>query len=190
LKYFKVPIPAQPAHRDFFNLQGMKGLTTLWKAFRTICIAQLILVAFKGMLSFREVFYTANALVGIIDIIAYAVVFIFVYHGLSMLNYNYPDVPLSPKQKRWFNILYLINFILIAFLFAQVVNSWWMVPFVFSMAAISANKGAWFYITAMVLISWFIFIMHFIFLAGMFRLRRVIHENTINTWYNQFDQKT
>jgi hypothetical protein len=168
---------------------GMKGLTSLWKAFRTICIVQLILVAFKGMLSFREVFGQANVLVGIINIIAYAVMFIFVYHGLSMLNYNYPDVPLSSKQKRWFNILYLLNFILIAFLFAQVVNDWWMVPFVFDMASISSNKGAWLYVAALVLISWFIFIIHFIFLAGMFRLRRVIYENTITTWYNQFDQK-
>ena len=167
----------------------MKGLTTLWKAFRTICIVQLILVAFKGMFSFREVFYQANAGVAIINIIAYTLVFIFVYHGLSMLNYNYPDVPLSPKQKRWFNILYLINFILIAFLFAQVVNNWWMVPFVFDPGSISANKGAWLYVTAIVLISWFIFIIHFIFLAGMFKLRRAIHENTINTWYDQFDQK-
>src|SRR5262245_2523761 len=131
----------------------MKGLTSLWKAFRTICIVQLILVAFEGMLSFRELFYSVNAWVGLINIIAYALVFIFVYHGLSMLNYNFPDVPLSPKQKRWFNILYLINFILIAFLFAQVVNNWWLVRFVFSMASISTNKGAWFYITGMVLIS-------------------------------------
>ena len=169
---------------------GMKGLTTGWKAFRTVCIVQLILVAFKGMFSLREIFIQANALVGFINIIAYTLVFIFVYHGLSMLNYNYPDVPLSPKQKRWFNILYLLNFILIAFLFAQIVNSWWMVPFVFDLININKNKGAWFYITAMVLISWGIFIMHFIFLAGMFKLRRVIYENTINTWYNQFDQKT
>ena len=168
----------------------MKGLTTGWKAFRTVCIIQLILVAFKGMFSFREIFIQANALVGFINIIAYSLVFIFVYHGLSMLNYNYPDVPLSPKQKRWFNILYLLNFILIAFLFAQIVNSWWMIPFVFDFSNISTNKGAWFYVTAMVLISWDIFIMHFIFLAGMFKLRRLIHENTINTWYNQFDQKT
>jgi hypothetical protein len=168
----------------------MKGLTTGWKAFRTVCIVQLILVAFKGMFSLREIFIQGNALVGFINILAYMLVFIFVYHGLSMLNYNYPDVPLSPKQKRWFNILYLLNFILIAFLFAQVVNVWWMVPFVFDLINISKNKGVWFYITAMVLISWGIFIMHLIFLVGMFKLRRVIYENTINTWYDQFDQKT
>lgn len=164
----------------------MKGF---WKLFRTICIVQLILVAFKGMLSFGEVLYQSNIAVGIIDIIAYTAVFIFVYNGLSMLNYNYPDVPLSPKQKRWFNILYLINFILIAFLFAQVVNSWWMTNFVFDKNSFTSNKSAWFFTAGLLLVSWFVFIIHFIFLAGMFKLRRLIYQNTINTWYQQFDQK-
>ena len=166
----------------------MKGLTSGWNAFRTVCIVQLILVAFKGMFSFREIFIQANALAGFISIFAYTLVFIFVYHGLSMLNYNYPDVPLSPKQKRWFNILYLLNFILIAFLFAQVVNNWWMVPFIIN-PGFRVNNGAWLFAIALVLISWFIFIIHFIFLAGMFKLRRVIYQNTIHTWYDQFDQK-
>jgi hypothetical protein len=98
-------------------------------------------------------------------------------------------VPLSPKQKRWFNILYLINFILIAFLFAQIVNSWWMTQIVFDKATFTSNKGTWFYATGLLLVSWFIFIIHFVFLAGMFRLRRFIYQNTINTWYQQFDQK-
>lgn len=164
----------------------MKGF---WKLFRAICIVQLILVAFKGMLSFGEVFYQSNVAVGIIDIIAYTAVFVFVYNGLSMLNYNYPDVPLSPKQKRWFNILYLINFILIAFLFAQVVNNWWMTSFVFDKNSFSSNKSAWFFAAGLLLVSWFVFIIHFVFLAGMFKLRRHIYQNTINTWYQQFDQK-
>jgi hypothetical protein len=164
----------------------MKGF---WKLFRTICIVQLILVAFKGMLAFGEVFYQSNVVVGIIGIIAYTLVFIFVFNGLSMLNYNFPDIPLSPKQKRWFNILYLINFILIAFLFAQVVNSWWMTGFVFDKTSFSSNKSAWFFTTALLLVSWLVFIIHFVFLAGMFKLRRLIYQNTINTWYQQFDQK-
>jgi hypothetical protein len=141
------------------------------------------------MMSFGEVLFQGGALVGLINIIAYALVFVFVYHGLSMLNYNYPDVPLSPKQKRWFNILYILNFILIAFLFAQVVNTWWMLKFVFNAETYQGFKRSWFTLTAYLLFSWIIFIIHFVFLAGMFRLRRLIHENTINTWYQQFGQK-
>ncbi|HEX6426391.1 MAG TPA: hypothetical protein VF008_01845 [Niastella sp.] len=165
----------------------MKGFTTFWKIFRAICIVQLVLVAFLGVQSLGMLFYKSNILVSCIDIAAYSLVFLFVYHGLSILNYNYPDVPLSSKQKRIFNVLYLINFILIAYLFAQVVNTWWMVHIVFD-TEIQKNYN-WVMATAVLSLSWFIFLIHLVFLAGMFRLRRLIHENTISTWYEQFDQK-
>ncbi|THU40915.1 hypothetical protein FAM09_02020 [Niastella caeni] len=165
----------------------MKGLTTFWKIFRAVCIVQLVLVAFLGVQAFAMLFYKSNILVRCIDLAAYTLVFLFVYHGLSILNYNYPDVPLSPRQKRVFNILYLINFILIAYLFAQVVNTWWMVHIVFD-SEIQKNNN-WVMATAVLLLSWFIFLIHLAFLAGMFRLRRFIHQNTVGSWYEQFDQK-
>jgi hypothetical protein len=165
----------------------MKSFTTSWKIFRAVCIVQLILVAFKGILSFSQLFYQKNMLISFIDLIAYAIMFLFIYHGLSMLNYNYPDIPLSPKQKRSFNYLYLLNFILIAYVFAQVVNNWWLVPFVFNSGNMS--KSYWLTMTALLLISWIIFIIHLVFLAGMYILRRFIHQNTISTWYEQFEQK-
>jgi hypothetical protein len=165
----------------------MKGFTTSWKIFRAFCIVQLILVAFKGMLSFSQLLYRGSILISCIDTVAYGLVFLFVYHGLSMLNYNYPDTPLTPRQKRMFNILYLINFILIAYLFAQVVNSWWIVPIVFDPEHL--GNRSMLILTALLLFSWVIFIIHLIILAGMFRLRRFIHENTVSTWYEQFDQR-
>jgi hypothetical protein len=166
----------------------MKGVTTSWKVFRATCIAQLILVAFQGMLSFSALFYKTHVLQSLISAVAYAFVFLFVYQGLSILNYNYPDIPLTARQKRSFNILYLVNFLLIAFLFAQVVNTWEVVP-VLIQAAKSANSY-WFSVAGFVLFTWIIFIIHLFFLAGMFRLRRLIHQNTISTWYQQFEKKS
>jgi hypothetical protein len=166
--------------------RGMQGFTTSWKLFRALCIVQLILVAFKGIYSFSHLFFGTNKLVSSIDMIAYALVFIFVYQGLSMLNYNYPDIPLSPKQKRSFNILYLINFILIAYLFAQVVNNWWILPYVFKSGII---KNYWYIMGSQLLSPWLIFIIHLVFLGGMYNLRRLIHQNTISSWYEQFEQK-
>lgn len=148
---------------------------------------QLVLVALKGMQSLSRVFDKGNVVISCIDTVAYALIFLFVYHGLSILNYNYPDTPLSPRQKRLFNILYLINFILIAYLFAQVVNNWWLVSLIFDPENPFKNyRLIW---TALLLFSWLIFIIHLIILAGMFRLRRFIHENTISTWYEQFEQR-
>jgi hypothetical protein len=165
----------------------MKEFTTFWKVFRLLCIIQLILVAFLGIRSFGLLFSRENTLLYLINTAAYTMVFLFVYQGLSILNYNYPDQPLSAKQKRTFNLLYLANFILIAFLFAQVVNGLWMVRFVFDPEA--AKRPGWYMMTAFLLMSWMIFIIHLITLGGMFKLRRFIHQNTVNTWYDQFDQK-
>ena len=165
----------------------MKEFTTFWKVFRFLCIIQLILVAFQGIKYFGQLFSRENTLLQLVNMAAYTMVFLFVYQGLSILNYNYPDQPLSAKQKRSFNILYLVNFILIAFLFARVVNDWWMVRYVFDPNI--AKSTGWYTMTAFLLISWLIFIIHLIALGGMFKLRRFIHENTVNTWYNQFDQK-
>src|SRR5688500_12373398 len=165
----------------------MNGLSTSWKIFRIICICQLVLVAFQGMLSISSLLSGKSIVMHIIEIIVYALVFIFVYEGLSMLNYNYPDIPLSPKQKRSFNLLYLINFLSIAFLFARVVNTWWILPFLLETS--NLNMYNWFYITVLFLFAWLIFIIHLVFLAGMFKLRRLIHQNTLNGWYEQFDKK-
>ena len=164
----------------------MKEFTTFWKFFRVICIVQLILVAFNGIFSISNLLFTRHILVSLVNIAAYTLVFLFVYHGLSILNYNYPDVPLSQKQKRSFNILYLINFILISFLFAQVVNSRWIAGY-----ALSADfiKKYWFWLTVQFVFPWLIFIIHLVVLIGMFGLRRTIYQNTINTWYEQFDKK-
>jgi hypothetical protein len=148
---------------------------------------QLILVAFQGVRSFGLLFTRESTLLYFVKTVAYTMVFLFVYHGLSILNYNYPDQPLSAKQKRVFNLLYLVNFILIAFLFAQVLNDWWMVRFVFDPEIVKST--GWYTMTAFLLMSWFIFIIHLITLGGMFKLRRFIHQNTLNTWYHQFDQK-
>jgi hypothetical protein len=144
-------------------------------------------VAFLGIRSFGLLFSRENTLLYLINTAAYTMVFLFVYHGLSILNYNYPDQPLSAKQKRLFNLLYLVNFILIAFLFARVVNDWWMVRFVFDPEVVKNNS--WYMMTALLFMSWLIFIIHLITLGGMFKLRRFIHQNTLNTWYDQFGQQ-
>jgi len=165
----------------------MRSFTIFWKFFRVICIVQLILVAFKGIFSLSQLFDNGSIWVPLVNIAAYTLVFLFVYHGLSMLNYNYPDVPLSLKQKRSFNILYLINFILISFLFAEVVNTRWMVPFIVNAEFV---KKYWFMLTSQLAFPWLIFIIHLVVLVGMFWLRKTIYQNTISTWYEQFDKKS
>jgi hypothetical protein len=166
----------------------MKGLSTSWKFFRIICICQLVMVAFQGMFTISRLLSGKIILVNMLELIVYCAIFVFVYQGLSILNYNYPNIPLSVKQKRSFNILYLVNFLFIAILFARVVNIW---EDVVSLIVDAGNLRiySWFFVIVVYLFPWLIFIIHLVFLAGMFKLRRLIHENTINSWYEQFDKK-
>ena len=165
----------------------MTGLTTSWKIFRVICILQLVLVATQLMLSIVGIFYNYAIFYNIVEVILYSSVFFFVYLGFSILNYNFPDTPLSDKQKSQFNWLYIINFLLIAYLFAQVVNKWWILPVL--QEAENIKFLSWLNFASPLLLSMVIFFFHLLLLAGMFRMRRVLHQNTIDTWYQQFEEK-
>jgi len=164
----------------------MKSITSSWKVFRAVCIVQLILVAFKGMLSLSALFYRDNVLLNLVKIIAYGLIFWFLFHGLSMLSYNYPDIPLSGKQKRAFNILFLLNSLLVAFLFAQVVNTWWIAGWLFETHLV--YRSVLFALLQQWMLAWIIFLIHLAVLGGLFRLRQLIYQNTISTWYQQFEK--
>jgi len=163
------------------------GLTTSWKLFRVCCIIQLVLVALLLMLGLRGLFFSLKIVYPITELLCYGVMFLFVYMGLSLLNYNYPDTPLTPRQRRNFNWLFLINFLLIAYLFGQLVSEWKLVvPWI---TLVKAKYSDYLSALTMLVINILVFVLHVVFLGGMFKLRRVIHENTMNSWYNQFEEE-
>ena len=164
----------------------MTGLPVSWKNFRVLCILQLLMVATRMMMSLSRLFLGHQVLLHLIEIIVYALVFIFLYQGLSILNYNYPDIPLSDRQKKRFNILFIVNFLLISFLFGEVVSEWRVlapvIGFVSNEFKTLLSLSTFFLLTAIM------FIFHLIFLAGMFKLRRAIYQHTTSSWYQQFDE--
>ena len=165
----------------------MTGLSTSWKIFRVICILQLVLVATQLMLSIVGIFYNIAVFYKLTEVVLYSIVFFFVYLGFSILNYNFPDTPLSDRQKTQFNWLYIINFLLIAYLFAQVVNKWWILPVLNDAENIKFFN--WLNFASPLLLSVGLFIFHLVLLAGMYRMRRVLHQNTIQSLYQQFEEK-
>jgi hypothetical protein len=163
----------------------MNGLTPGWKIFRAICILQLILVAFELMFSIAQIFYGKNLLIRLVETGAYAVILIFLYMGFNLLNDNYPDTPLSVRQKRNFNLLYLLNFLFIAVLFGELVSEWrTTIPF---LTMVKTNMSGYIMISLFLLLSILIFIFHLIFLAGMYQLRRTIYFNSRRMFENEFD---
>lgn len=163
----------------------MNGLTTGWKVFRAICILQLILVALELMISIARIFYGKNILVSLLETFTYAIMLIFLYTGFSLLNDNYPDTPLTQKQKRNFNLLFLINFLLIAVLFGELVSEWRStVPF---MTMVKTDMTGYLMIGLFLLFAILIFVFHLIFLGGMYQLRRTLYLNSNKAYDSEFE---
>jgi hypothetical protein len=171
----------------FFILWGMNGLPLRWKVFRLMCIFQLIMVLYSLVMSSIRLFTGTNTWSDLIGIISYALIFLFLCLGLSILNDNFPDTPLTLTQKRRFNILFLVNFILIAFLFAKTVQVWRIMPFINIGTIIKSSL--FFNLLFFIFQTIVVFIFHLLFLYGMYRLRQLIYQNTVTGWYEQFDRQ-
>jgi len=168
----------------------MTELTTGWKLFRVVCILQMIVVSLELILSVVGLLGQKFFFINLFSTLIYLVIFIFLYQGLSLINYNYPETPLSPRQKKSFNWLFLLNFLLIAFLFGQIVNEWRTTIPIWKLLSGTGLSDYLFYGYSF-LIAILLFVFHIIFLGGMYNLRRLIYQNTVETWHEQFsDSKT
>ena len=163
----------------------MIELTAGWKLFRVVCIIQMIVVSLELILSVGGLFSQKFFFYSVFSTLIYFVILVFLYQGLSLINYNYPDTPLSPRQKKSFNWLFLLNFLLIAFLFGQIVNEWRTTIPIWKILS-GAGLSDYLFYGYSFLIANLLFIFHIIFLGGMYNLRRLIYQNTVETWQEQF----
>ena len=153
----------------------MTDLPGKWRVFKALSIIQMITVIFMLVISIGGIFYGDNVFWRAFEGLCYGLMLIFMYQGFTILNDNYPDTPLSVSQKRNFNILFLLNFLLIAFLFAKVVVQW---RFVRSMiTGLTLEARGQFLVFLPLILAMLIFILNVVHLAGMYRLRSMIHEN-------------
>ncbi|MEI9944723.1 MAG: hypothetical protein WDN26_10940 [Chitinophagaceae bacterium] len=146
-----------------------------WKIFRVVCILQIIAAGYiilSSLIRFFEhaLFSNFARMLLFLLIISLAIL------AVNLLNNNYPDTPVAGKQKRSFNILFLLNFLFLAFLFGFIIaeyrelkeiatllrRSWLQLPFSFLLPIIV-------YIITL--------IFQFIILYGLYLLRRKLYEN-------------
>ncbi|MBC7849513.1 MAG: hypothetical protein H7Y31_07240 [Chitinophagaceae bacterium] len=162
----------------------MTDMSTAWKLFRVVCVLQLLAIVAQLVISAIGLMTPQTFFYSFTGIVIYTVIFLFVLQALSMINQNYPDTPLSPRQKKKFNWLFILNFAAIAFLFGVVVGEWkTTLPL---LAAIKARVGTVLLIGFPLILSIMAFLFHLILLFGMYRLRRTIYHNTIERWQQQF----
>lgn len=96
--------------------------------------------------------------------------------GINLVNTNYPDKPVAGRQKSVFNWLFLLNFLLLAFLFALFFSSY------NQLKIISTLLGRSFFSLPVRMLLTFlnpftILAFQFIILYGLYTLRRKLYEN-------------
>lgn len=163
----------------------MNDLPLRWKLFKAVCIIQLVLVSIRLVLAAGALFFGPNRLYGLVGTLVYAILFLFLMQGLSLLNYHYPDTPLPSRPKRIFNWLFLLNFGAISFLFAELVNEWKAaVPLISEDLSLFQLLLVGYGLLSAILV----FLFHLLFLAGMFRLRQTIHANSMQNWKDLLEE--
>ncbi|RYG06071.1 MAG: hypothetical protein EOO02_01805 [Chitinophagaceae bacterium] len=154
----------------------MNELPRQWRVFKGFSIVQMVLVTFFLVVSVSGVFSSGNVFWRMFESICYGCMLIFLYQGFTILNDNYPDTALSLKQKRSFNIFFLINFLMIAFVFAKLINQWRWAGILWSDSGLTSRSII--LVATPLLMSLLVFVLHIMYLAGMYRLRVLIHQNS------------
>lgn len=165
----------------------MHELPLKWKLFRVLCILQMILAGFHGALWIHSLLRANGGILAILGISVFGTMLYYLYMGLSIINYNFPDTPLSPRQKKRFNLLFILNFLSIAFVFGTIVSEWRSSRDLLNFIR-PHNATGYFFALLFFMVALILFVFHLIFLWGMIYMRREIYRNTEEVWQKQFGE--
>lgn len=162
----------------------MTVLPGKWRIFKAVCIIQMTLVVLMLLISMSGVIYGDNIAWRLFESVCYALMIAFLYLGLTILNDNYPDTSLTNRQRRSFNLLFLVNFLLVAFLFAKVIVQWRYATGMLNDYELTARGKLMVLVPLVIAIS--VFVVNLVYLAGMYRLRLQIHANALRQINDDF----
>jgi len=151
---------------------------------RIICILQIVAAIYRGFISLIGLIQDGD-FIYLLQAIAFAIIAALPVQVFIIFSNNYPDKRIEGKQKRNFNRLFLINALLLAFLFGFVFYDYQEAFYtpgpdeVFSVGALYQPV----YIQDLI-VSITMLVFHFVVLYGLFWLRTTINMN-VNS--RQFD---
>ena len=146
-----------------------------WQVFRIICLLQMLATTLYTFSNLTNLF-NKGQFQYFLEAIAFGLLGALSVFALSVLNSNYPDKPISGSQKTTFNWLYLLNFLLLAFLFGlffSSINSLQETATLVGRGIFSLPISEW----VPTLIWTGILLFHFIILYGLYILRRLLFMN-------------
>jgi len=148
---------------------------------RVICILQTLIAAFLCLSSFVGLLLSGDPIL-LFSVTAFGLIAALPVFTFSVFNRNYPDKLIEGRQKKYFNRIFLINFLLIAFLFGLVFSDY--EDAILQSRSLGLGSGPYLAFFMPFIISCCILIFHFSILYGLYWLRRQINNNVSS---KQFD---
>jgi len=146
-----------------------------WKIYRVICIVQMLAASVFAITSLIN-FFRWGGLGEILRVILFVSIFLLTILALNIINNNYPDVPITGRQKTNFNRLFLLNFLFLVFLFGIIFSEFRELRALAELI----NRPIFvlpFEMFIPGLVSLVMLIFQFIILYGLYELRRELYLN-------------
>ena len=153
---------------------------------RIICIIQaliaiaLCLISLSGLLA-------GSGITSLLQAIAFGFIAALAILAFKISNNNYPDKPIEGDQKKYFNRLFLINFLLIAFLFGFVFRDYRDASLQSKAFDLESGPSLIFFIPF--IMSCCVLLFHFSILYGLYWLRQHINKNASSKQFDFEDEK-
>jgi len=91
-----------------------------WKIYRIVCIIQMLAASIFSIMALIN-FFSGGTFSDFVRILLFVFMFMLTILALNIINNNYPDTPVTGKQKTNFNRLFLLNFLFLIFLFGIII---------------------------------------------------------------------
>jgi len=148
---------------------------------RIICLIQIILAVFQCFLSLLNLL--SGEFIFLLQAIAFGFIALLPIFTFTLIGTNFPDKIIAGKQRKNFNRIFLVNFLLIAFLFGFFFKDLRIVKDFANRLAVPVYKLDLFFLGGF-LISSIMLVFHFCILYGLYLLRSHINYNASR---KQFD---
>jgi hypothetical protein len=146
-----------------------------WKIFRIICIVQLLAASVNILEKLFYVFlhFSFSNIAGLLLFITIMLLCIL---GINLVNNNYPEEPVEGRQKKVFNRLFLLNFVLLTLLFGFIIAELRLLN-QFAGNLGTTLLGIPFSLFLMLLVYLCMLIFQLVILYGLYRLRLELYAN-------------
>jgi hypothetical protein len=158
-----------------------------WKIYRIICIVQMMAASIFAITSLIN-FFQAGALGDILRAILFVLIFMLTILAVTVLNNNYPDIPVAGRLKTNFNRLFLLNFVFLVFMFGIVFSDYRQLSILATLFNRPLLKLPFEMFTSL-LTSSVMLIFQFVILYGLYELRRELYFNSRKKEF-EFERKT